>query len=206
MMDGKEKDIFPDNVEDTNKPLETSNTSAANSEASPEKAKWYVIHTYSGYENQVKDKIQMIIENRQDQHIFDVRVPLEKYVEVKDNERVVKERKTLPGYVMVKMIITPQSWYLIRNTNGVTGFVGTGTQAVPLTAREVAQFGVRDEIQHREIDVNVGDSVDIVFGPFSGFAAKVEEVNREKETLKALITMFGRETSVELSFDDIEVG
>ncbi len=196
--------MVPDNFEEK-KPLETSEQGSDDSKPSPENANWYVIHTYSGYENQVRDKIKNIIENHQDDHVFDVRVPLEKYTEVKNNERVIKERKILPGYVMVKMIVTPQSWYLIRNTNGVTGFVGTGTQAVPLTPTEVAQFGVRDQVHRREINVSVGDIVDIVFGPFSGFTAKVEEVNREKETLKALITMFGRETSVELAYDDIEV-
>lgn len=166
--------------------------------------KWYVIHTYSGYENKVKTKIEMMIENKQDPNIFDVRVPMEKYTETKNNQRVIKERKVLPGYVLVKMIITPQSWYLLRNTQGVTGFVGAGKQPVPLTDREIAKFGVRERIHQREIDVAVGDTVEIIYGPFTGFAAKVEAVNSEKETLKALINMFGRETSVELSFDDIE--
>ena len=93
--------------------------------------KWYVIHTYSGYENKVKDKIEMIIENEQDKDVFDVRVPMEKYTEIRNNERVIKERKILPGYVLVKMNITPKSWFLIRNTNGVTGFVGPGSDPIP---------------------------------------------------------------------------
>lgn len=167
-------------------------------------AKWYVIHTYSGYENKVKDKIRMIIENEQDDNVFDVKVPMEKYTEVKNNERVLKERKMLPGYVLVKMIITPTSWYLVRNTNGVTGFVGPGSEPIPLTAREIAQFGVREQVVGREISVKVGDKIEVIFGPFAGFVAEVEEVNQEKETIKALINMFGRDTSVELSFDDIE--
>lgn len=174
---------------------------------SPDRAnsgKWYVVHTYSGYENKVKLKIEMMIENKQDPNIFDVRVPMEKYTETKNNQRVIKERKILPGYVLVKMIVTPQSWYLLRNTQGVTGFVGAGRQPVPLTDREIAKFGVREQIRQREMNVEVGDSVEIIYGPFTGFSAKVEEVNDEKETLKALINMFGRETSVELSFDDIE--
>ncbi len=166
--------------------------------------KWYVVHTYSGYENKVKLKIEMMIENKQDPNIFDVRVPMEKYTETKNNQRVIKERKILPGYVLVKMIVTPQSWYLLRNTQGVTGFVGAGRQPVPLTDREIAKFGVREQVRQREMNVEVGDSVEIIYGPFTGFSAKVEEVNDEKETLKALINMFGRETSVELSFDDIE--
>ena len=166
--------------------------------------KWYVIHTYSGYENKVKLKIEMMIENKQDPNIFDVRIPMEKYTETKNNQRVMKERKILPGYVLVKMIVTPQSWYLLRNTQGVTGFVGAGRQPVPLTEREIAKFGVREQVRQREINVEIGDNVEIIYGPFTGFAAKVEEVNKEKETLKALINMFGRETSVELSYDDIE--
>lgn len=175
--------------------------------SSPDRAnsgKWYVVHTYSGYENKVKLKIEMMIENKQDPNIFDVRVPMEKYTETKNNQRVIKERKILPGYVLVKMIVTPQSWYLLRNTQGVTGFVGAGRQPVPLTDREIAKFGVREQVRQREMNVEVGDSVEIIYGPFTGFSAKVEEVNDEKETLKALINMFGRETSVELSFDDIE--
>lgn len=167
-------------------------------------AKWYVIHTYSGYENKVSDKIRRIIENGQDDHVFDVKVPMEKYTEVKNNERVIKERKMLPGYVLVKMVITPTSWFLIRNTNGVTGFVGPGSEPTPLTPREIAQFGVREQVAGRSISVAPGDKIEIIFGPFAGFAAEVEEVQQDKETLRALINMFGRDTSVELSFDDIE--
>lgn len=167
---------------------------------------WYVVHTYSGYENKVKDKIQMMIENKQDGDVFDVMVPMEKYTEVKNSERVIKERKMLPGYVLVKMNITPTSWYLIRNTHGVTGFVGPNSEPVPLTKREIAQFGVREQAQTEQIDVSVGDKVEVVFGPFTGFVANVEEVNAERRTIKALINMFGRDTSVEISFDDIEVG
>ncbi len=165
---------------------------------------WYVIHTYSGYENKVKDKIEMIIENHQDPDVFDVRVPMEKYTEVRNNERVVKERKILPGYVLVKMNITPTSWFLIRNTNGVTGFVGPGSEPTPLTAREIAQFGVREQMVRKEIHVAPGDRVEIIFGPFAGFEAEVEEVETEKQIIKALINMFGRETSVVLSYDDIQ--
>lgn len=166
--------------------------------------KWYVIHTYSGYENKVKDKIEMIIENEQDKDVFDVRVPMEKHTEIRNNERVIKERKILPGYVLVKMNITPKSWFLIRNTNGVTGFVGPGSDPIPLTAREVAQFGVREQMTQRDIHVAPGDAIEIIFGPFAGFSAEVEEVQSDKQTIKALINMFGRETSVELSYDDIE--
>lgn len=169
-----------------------------------EQGKWYVVHTYSGYENKVKDKIEMMIENEQDRDVFDVRVPMEKYTETKNNARVVKERKMLPGYVLVKMNITPTSWYLIRNTHGVTGFVGPGSEPVPLTKREIAQFGVREQTVQETVDFKPGDRVDVIFGPFTGFVADVEEVEQEKRMLKGLVSMFGRETSVELSFDDVE--
>lgn len=166
-------------------------------------AKWYVVHTYSGYENKVKDKIQMLIENEQDDNVFDVKVPMEKYTEIKNNERVAKERKLLPGYVLVKMNITAKSWYLIRNTHGVTGFVGPGSDPVPLTKREIAQFGVRESVQE-VIQLEAGDQVQVAMGPFQGFVADIEEVNKERRTIKGIINMFGRDTSVELDFDDVE--
>lgn len=166
-------------------------------------AKWYVVHTYSGYENKVEDKIKMMIENRQDENIFDVRVPEESYTELKGTERVIKKRKILPGYVLVKMNITPTSWYLIRNTHGVTGFVGPNSEPVPLTKREIARFGVREQVAQTNLDVEIGSQVEVVIGPFAGFVAEVEEVNREKRIIKGLVSMFGRETSVELSFDDV---
>lgn len=197
--DEKDLEIFD---EQSQAPLGTLEEKSALDQGNS--GKWYVIHTYSGYENKVKLKIEMMIENKQDPNIFDVRIPMEKYTETKNNQRVIKERKILPGYVLVKMIVTPQSWYLLRNTQGVTGFVGAGRQPVPLTEREIAKFGVREQVRQREINVEIGDNVEIIYGPFTGFAAKVEEVNKEKETLKALINMFGRETSVELSYDDIE--
>ena len=166
---------------------------------------WYVVHTYSGYENQVKDKIRMMIENRQDENVFDVRVPMEKYTEVKNNQRVTKERKLLPGYVLIKMNITPTSWYLIRNTHGVTGFVGPNSEPTPLSKREIAQFGVREQVQtETKLDVKPGDKVEVIYGPFTGFTAEVEEINHEKRTIRGLVNMFGRETSVELSYDDVE--
>lgn len=197
------KNNLPEDVEIIEDPQDKEDQEIV-SEAEKE-AKWYVIHTYSGYENKVQTKIQMIIENQTKETIFDVRVPTEKVVENKNGERVVKERKILPGYVIVKMIITPQSWYLVRNTQGVTGFVGSANTPVPLTPAEIAQFGVREQVRHRTLEVKAGDKVQIIYGPFAGFIAEVEEVNQEKEVVRGLINMFGRETSVELSFDDVEV-
>lgn len=202
-MQDDRKDL-PDALEIEEEP-DQSDAKKHKEEGGADQAKWYVIHTYSGYENKVQTKIETMIETQPAARVFAVRVPTEEVVEKKNGERVVKERKMLPGYVMVKMIITPQSWYLIRNTQGVTGFVGTSNTPVPLTPREIAQFGVREKARHRQLNLQVGDKVEIVYGPFAGFPAEVEEVHQEKEILKGLINMFGRETSVELSFDDIEV-
>lgn len=167
-------------------------------------ARWYVVHTYTGYENRVNDKIQMMIDNEQNPDILEVTVPTEEYVEVKNDSKKVKTRKLFPGYVMVKMNITNKSWYIIRNTQGVTGFVGPDGKPVALTPAEVRKFGVKDEAPIANINVNVGDNVNIINGPFEGFVAKVEEVDAEKATIKAFVDMFGRDTLIDLDFTDIE--
>lgn len=167
-------------------------------------ARWYVVHTYTGYENRVNDKIQMMIDNEQNPDILEVTVPTEEYVEVKNDSKKVKTRKLFPGYVMVKMNITNKSWYIIRNTQGVTGFVGPDGKPVALTPAEVRKFGVKDEAPIANINVNVGDNVNIINGPFEGFVAKVEEVDSEKATIKAFVDMFGRDTLIDLDFTDIE--
>ena len=167
-------------------------------------ARWYVVHTYTGYENRVNDKIQMMIDNEQNPDILEVTVPTEEYVEVKNDLKKVKTRKLFPGYVMVKMNITNKSWYIIRNTQGVTGFVGPDGKPVALTPAEVRKFGVKDEAPIANINVNVGDNVNIINGPFEGFVAKVEEVDSEKATIKAFVDMFGRDTLIDLDFTDIE--
>ncbi len=166
-------------------------------------AKWYVVHTYSGHENKVKVNIEKIVENRGMQDlVLDIVVPTEQSVEVKDGLRKVKTRKIFPGYVLVKMIVTNESWYLVRNTQGVTGFVGHGTEPIPLTNDEVRRMGI--EKVHVEIDVEAGDSVKVINGPFDGYTGIVEEVNMEKETLKVRISMFGRDTPVELEFGQVD--
>lgn len=167
-------------------------------------ANWYVVHTYSGYENKVATNIEKVVENRGLQDlIFEVKVPTETVVEHKDNGKTVEvERKIFPSYVLIKMIITDESWYVVRNTRGVTGFVGPGSEPVPLTAAEVAALGVESKVV--EVNLNVGDSIKIVDGPFSGFVGKVEEVDAEKLRLKAVISMFGRDTSVELELYQVE--
>ena len=166
-------------------------------------AKWYVVHTYSGHENKVKVNIEKLVENRGMQDlVLEVVVPTEDSVELKNGQRKVKTKKIFPGYVLIKMIVTNESWYLVRNTQGVTGFVGHGSDPIPLTNDEVRRMGI--EKVHVEIDVNVGDSVKVINGPFESFMGVIEEINMEKETLKVRISMFGRETPVELEFGQVD--
>ena len=167
-------------------------------------ARWYVVHTYTGYENRVADKIQMMIDNEQNPDIVDVTVPTEEYVEVKNNEKKVKTRKLFPGYVMVKMNVTSKSWYIIRNTQGVTGFVGPDGDPVPLTKAEVRKFGVKEKEPVFNINVKPGDDVNIIAGPFKDFVAKIEEIDMEKGNIKAYVDMSGRDTLIDLEFSDIE--
>lgn len=167
-----------------------------------ENAKWYVVHTYSGHENKVKANIEKIVENRGMQDvILEVVVPTETVVEVKDGKKKDKSRKIFPGYALVKMIVTDESWYVVRNTRGVTGFVGSGTKPIPLTDDEVYGMGLEKNIV--EIDFQVGDSITVSSGPFENFIGIVEEINMDKQMVKATISMFGRETPVELEFDQI---
>ena len=185
-----------ENKEDSNPEVH----SGARGEA---EAKWYVVHTYSGHENKVKVNIEKIVENRGMQDlILGIVVPTEDRVEIKNGQRKIKTRKMFPGYVIVKMIVTNESWYLVRNTQGVTGFVGHGVEPVPLTKEEVRRMGI--EKVYIELDINVGDGIKVINGPFEGVTGVVEEVNAEKETLKARISMFGRDTLVELVYDQVE--
>lgn len=165
--------------------------------------KWYVVHTYSGHENKVKTNIEKIVENRGMQDlIFDVVVPTEQRIEIKDGKRKPKTRKMFPGYVIIKMIVTNESWYLVRNTQGVTGFVGHGTEPIPLTPEEVARMGI--EKVFIDMDIASGDNIRVISGPFEGFIGEVEEVSVEKQIVKAKISMFGRDTPVELEFSQID--
>ena len=166
-------------------------------------AKWYVVHTYSGHENKVKLNLELMVERRgMEEIIQEVEVPTEEYTEVKNGKKKNKQRKIFPGYVLVKMIITNESWYVVRNTRGVTGFVGPGSKPVPLTEDEVKHMGI--EVSKPEIDIEVGDTIQVISGPFESFMGVVEEVNQEKLTLKVMISMFGRETSVELEYTQVE--
>ena len=167
------------------------------------KAKWYVVHTYSGHENKVKVNIEKIVENRGMQDlVLSIVVPTEDHVEIKNGQRKVKTRKMFPGYVLVKMIVTNESWYLVRNTQGVTGFVGHGSEPIPLTNEEVRRMGI--EKVYIQMDIEPGDSVKVINGPFESFMGVVEEINMDKQTLKVRISMFGRDTPVELEFGQVD--
>jgi transcriptional antiterminator NusG len=163
---------------------------------------WYVIHTYSGYENKVKANIEKIVENRgmQDQ-VLEVAVPVEEVLETEDNKKKIVLRKIYPGYVIVRMVMTDESWHLVRNTRGVTGFVGPGSKPIPLTEEEVKAMGV--ELQSTAFDFEVGDNVKVVSGPLENFIGVVEEINLEKKKIKVMVSMFGRETPVELEFNQV---
>ncbi len=170
-----------------------------------ETAKWYVVQTYSGYENTVKATIEKTVESRRLQEIIHaVSIPVENVTEISDSG-VAKtvERKVFPGYVLVKMVMTDESWYIIRNVRGVTGFVGSGTKPTPLTEEEVLQLGM----EKKEIVVNyaVGDTVRIADGPLTSFSGVVEDLDLEKNKVRVVVSMFGRETPVELELDQVEV-
>lgn len=167
-------------------------------------AKWYVVHTYSGYENTVAASIEKAVENRGLRDLIqEVSIPLETVTEITDNGPKTVERKVFPGYVLVKMVITDDTWHLVRNIRGATGFVGSGNKAIPLTDEEVAALGV----EKREIVVqyHVGDTVRITDGPLSSFTGTVEEIEPEKNRVRVVVSMFSRETTVDLELDQVEV-
>ncbi len=168
-----------------------------------ETAKWYVIHTYSGYENAVAAAILKAAENRKMQDLIqDVNIPIEKVTERTDDGEKTVERKVFPGYVLVKMILTDESWHLIHNVRGATGFVGSEGKAIPLTEQEIYALGV----EHREIVVgySVGDTVKVTDGPLDGFLGTVEELDAEKNLVRVCVSMFDREMPVELELDQVE--
>jgi len=169
----------------------------------PEEAKWYVVHTYSGYENKVKANLEKIVENRGlHDYIFDIVVPMEEQIEIKDGRKKATLRKVFPGYVLVKMIMTDESWYVVRNTRGVTGFVGPGSKPVPLSDEEVRIMGVEEFAP--VLDYEVGDTVRVIDGPLENFIGTVEEINFEKRKVRVAVSMFGRETPVELELTQIQ--
>ncbi|MFZ7134704.1 MAG: transcription termination/antitermination protein NusG [Eubacteriales bacterium] len=165
-------------------------------------AKWYVAHTYSGYENKVKANIQATVENRHmGELIQEIHVPMQEVEEFKNGKRKVNQKKIFPGYILVKMIMTDESWYVVRNTRGVTGFVGPASKPVSLTKSELKNMGVKEKMP--VIDLNIGDTVKVQEGPLEGFTGLVEEINNERHKVKVNISMFGRETPAELEFNQI---
>ena len=165
--------------------------------------RWYVVHTYSGYENKVKTDLEKTVKNRElEDYFFDIIVPMEEQIEIKDGKRKANLKKVFPGYVLIKMIVTEESWYIVRNTRGVTGFVGSGTDPIPLTNEEIRNMGFETTVIN--VDYDVKDSVKVINGPLAGFIGTVEEINKEKNKVKVLVSMFGRETPVELEFSQVQ--
>ena len=168
-----------------------------------ESLRWYVVHTYSGYENKVKTNLDKIIDNRglQDQ-IVEVIVPMEEQIDIKDGKRKTSLKKVFPGYVLVKMYMNDDTWYVVRNVRGVTGFVGPGAKPEPLTDEEIMNMGIEE--LDIVVDFEVGDNVKVMSGPLKDFIGVIEEINMEKRKVRVLVSMFGRETPAELEFTQIQ--
>ncbi|MBP3448458.1 MAG: transcription termination/antitermination factor NusG [Clostridia bacterium] len=168
-----------------------------------ETAKWYVVHTFSGYENKVKTNLEKMVENRglQD-NIVEIKLPEEEVVEIKDDVKKVIKRKKFPGYLFLKMTMDNDTWYIVRNTRGVTGFVGPGSKPVPLTEDEIISMELEQRVI--ELDFEVGDDVRITEGSFEGFIGVVQSINMAEEKFTVLVSILGRETPVEFEFGQAE--
>lgn len=163
---------------------------------------WYVVHTYSGYENKVKANIEKTIENRHlEDQILEVRVPLEEVIEVKNGTKKQVQRKMFPGYVLLNMVMNDDTWYVVRNTRGVTGFVGPGSKPVPLEEEEMANLGIKQE--DIVVDFEVGDTVTVLSGAWEGTVGMIQAINEQKQSLSINVELFGRETPVELNFSEV---
>ena len=167
-------------------------------------ANWYVVHTYSGYENKVKANIEKTIENRNlQEEILEVRVPMQDVVEMKNGARKTVQKKMFPGYVLINMIMNDETWYVVRNTRGVTGFVGPGSKPVPLTEAEMKPLGIR--VDNVSIDFGEGDTIVVVAGVWKDTVGVVQRLDMGKQTAMITVEMFGRETPVELELDQISL-
>lgn len=168
-----------------------------------ETAKWYVVHTFSGYENKVKTNLEKMVENRGlHNNIVEIKLPEEEVVEIKDDQKKVIKRKKFPGYLFLKMTMDNDTWYIVRNTRGVTGFVGPGSKPVPLTEDEIISMELEKRVI--ELDFEVGDDVRITEGSFEGFIGVVQSINMAEEKFTVLVSMLGRETPVEFEFGQAE--
>lgn len=165
--------------------------------------RWYVVHTYSGYENKVKTDLEKTVKNRElEDFFFEIIVPMEEQIEIKDGQKKTNLKKVFPGYVLIKMIVTEESWYIVRNTRGVTGFVGSGTDPIPLSDEEIRKMGFDD--MPINIDYNIDDNVKILGGPLDDYTGVVKEIKKDKGKVVVLVSMFGRETPVELEFSQVQ--
>ena len=165
--------------------------------------RWYVIHTYSGYENKVKTDLEQTMKNRElEDYFFEIVVPMEEQIEMKEGKRKTNLKKVFPWYVLIKMIVTDSTWYIVRNTRGVKEFVGSGTDHIPLTDDEIRNMGFDDVPVNIDYDIN--DNVRVMKGPLENFIGVVQEINKEKHKVKVLVSMFGRETPVELEFSQVQ--
>ena len=175
------------------------------SEDRPGTLEWYVVHTYSGYENKVKDNLEKAVENNGMQNLIqEVVVPTEEVVEIRNGKRVTTQHKTFPGYVLVRMIITNESWYVVRNTRGVTGFVGPESKPIPLTAEELDRM-LNCSPNKVEFRIAVGEEVRILSGPLENFTGVVEEIDAMRQKLRVKVKMFlGREMQIEVDLDQVE--
>lgn len=165
-------------------------------------AHWYVVYTYSGYENKVKVTLEKLVENRgmQDK-IQEIIIPMEEEIEIKDGKQKTSIKKVFPGYVLIKMIMTDETWYIVKNIKGVFNFVGVGEKPLPLTEKEMQTLGIEDIMN---LDFEVGDTVRIITEPFYNYTATIEEIFKDKKRVKVKVSMFGRETTVDLEFDQIQ--
>jgi transcriptional antiterminator NusG len=202
-MDASELDVAPLNEESAEQPAAETQVSLPGGEQSA----WYVVHCYSGYENKVRHNLEQRIETMgMKDMIFDVVVPTQEEIEVREGKRRTVERHIFPGYVLVNMILTEESWYVVRNTPGVTGFVGMGNNPTPLRPEEVAQIVKRMEAEAPTVKVTfkVGERVRIIDGPFNDFRGIVAEIDMERTKVRVMVSFFGRETPVELDFLQVE--
>lgn len=165
-------------------------------------AHWYVVYTYSGYENKVKVTLEKMVENRgmQDK-IQEIIIPMEEEIEIKDGKQKTSIKKVFPGYVLIKMIMTDETWYIVKNIKGVFNFVGVGEKPLPLTEKEMQSLGIEDVVS---LDFEVGDTVRIITEPFYNYSATIEEIFKDKKRVKVKVSMFGRETTVDLEFYQIQ--
>jgi len=195
-------DMVSDEVLSDTETSASEESAAAANATTNENAHWYVVHTYSGYENKVKDNLESAIVNRHlENQIFEVRVPLQDVVEVKNGVRKNVQRKMFPGYVLVNMDMNDETWYVVRNTRGVTGFVGPGSKPVPLTDAEIKPLGIKTDTI--SVDFGVGDEIAVIAGVWKDTAGVVQRMDFGKQTATINVDLFGRETPVEISFAEV---